>query len=306
MITQIQPALPILAKLVYSLDDEVLIDACWAISYLSDGSNDKIQAVIEAGIPRRLVELLMHASTSVQTPALRSVGNIVTGDDIQTQVIINCGALPCLLSLLSSNKDGIRKEACWTISNITAGNSAQIQGVIDANIIPPLIHLLINGDLKTRKEACWAISNATSGGLQKPDQIRYLVNQGCIKPLCDLLACPDNKIIQVALDGLENILKVGDLDKQAAGEGDSINRYALFIEECGGMEKIHDCQTNANEEIYMKAYNIIEKYFSDEEDNADEAMGQNQQFGFGGSSSNGGAQQGGFNFGANGAESMDM
>ncbi|KAG9677376.1 ARM repeat-containing protein, partial [Aureobasidium melanogenum] len=94
----IAPALPVLAKLVYSLDDEVLIDACWAISYLSDGSNDKIQAVIEANIPRRLVELLMHASTSVQTPALRSVGNIVTGDDVQTQVIINCGALPALLS----------------------------------------------------------------------------------------------------------------------------------------------------------------------------------------------------------------
>ena len=98
------PALPVLAKLVYSLDDEVLIDACWAISYLSDGANDKIQAVIEAGIPRRLVELLMHASTSVQTPALRSVGNIVTGDDVQTQVIINCGALPALLSLLSSER----------------------------------------------------------------------------------------------------------------------------------------------------------------------------------------------------------
>ena len=304
--SQIQPALPILSKLVYSLDDEVLIDACWAISYLSDGSNDKIQAVIEAGIPRRLVELLMHASTSVQTPALRSVGNIVTGDDMQTQVIINCGALTCLLSLLSSNKDGIRKEACWTISNITAGNSAQIQSVIDANIIPPLIHLLSNGDLKTRKEACWAISNATSGGLQKPDQIRYLVAQGCIKPLCDLLACPDNKIIQVALDGLENILKVGDLDKQAAGEGpESINRYALFIEECGGMEKIHDCQTNANEEIYMKAYNIIEKYFSDDEENADEAMGQPQQFGFGTGGANG-AQQGDFSFGGNGTESMDM
>lgn len=290
---------------MYSLDDEVLIDACWAISYLSDGSNDKIQAVIEAGIPRRLVELLMHASTSVQTPALRSVGNIVTGDDVQTQVIINCGALPCLLSLLSSNKDGIRKEACWTISNITAGNPAQIQSVVDANIIPPLIHLLSNGDLKTRKEACWAISNATSGGLQKPEQIRYLVAQGCIKPLCDLLGCPDNKIIQVALDGLENILKVGDLDKQAAGD-DSVNRYALFIEECGGMEKIHECQTNANEEIYMKAYNIIEKYFSDDEENADDGMqGQaGQGFGFG----TNGAQGGGFNFGggANGTESMDM
>ncbi|KAL4958049.1 armadillo-type protein [Aspergillus filifer] len=305
----IAPALPDLAKLIYMLDDEVLIDACWAISYLSDGPNEKIQAVIEAGIPRRLVELLMHASTSVQTPALRSVGNIVTGDDVQTQVIINCGALPALLSLLSSTKDGIRKEACWTISNITAGNSSQIQSVIDAGIIPPLVHLLANGDFKTRKEACWAISNATSGGLQKPDQIRYLVTQGCIKPLCDLLACPDNKIIQVALDGLENILKVGEMDKEAAQSGEArVNRYALFIEEAGGMEKIHDCQNNANEEIYMKAYNIIEKYFSDEDEaggEIDELAPQQTQTGF----TLGATQQqpGGFSFGgANGGDSMDM
>lgn len=289
------------------LDDEVLIDACWAISYLSDGANDKIQAVIEAGIPRRLVELLMHMSTSVQTPALRSVGNIVTGDDVQTQVIINCGSLPALLSLLSSTKDGIRKEACWTISNVTAGNSSQIQAVVDANIIPPLINLLANGDFKTRKEACWAISNATSGGLQKPDQIRYLVQQGGIRPLCDLLACPDNKIIQVALDGLENILKVGDMDKEAAQPGEPrINRYALFIEEAGGMEKIHDCQNNANEEIYMKAYNIIEKYFSDEDEGAgdiDELAPQQTQTGF--ALGTGQQQPGGFNF-ANGGDSMDM
>ena len=305
-VSQILPALPVLAKLVYSLDDEVLIDACWAISYLSDGANDKIQAVIEAGIPRRLVELLTHASTSVQTPALRSVGNIVTGDDLQTQIIINCGSLTALLSLLGSQKDGIRKEACWTISNVTAGNSTQIQAVIDANIIPPLIHLLSNGDFKTRKEACWAISNATSGGLQKPDQIRYLVQQGCIKPLCDLLACPDNKIIQVALDGLENILKVGDMDKEASEEpsDQNVNHFALIIEEAGGMEKIHDCQNNINEEIYMKAFNIIGKYFSDEEEAGDmmENTAPGQQ-GFGLQQQP--QQAGGFNF-ANGGDSMDM
>jgi importin subunit alpha-6/7 len=61
----IQPALPTLAKLLFSTDDEVLIDACWAISYLSDGANEKIQAVIEAGVPRRLVELLMHPHSAV-------------------------------------------------------------------------------------------------------------------------------------------------------------------------------------------------------------------------------------------------
>jgi importin subunit alpha-1 len=262
---QIAPALNVLTKLIYSVDDEILIDACWAISYLSDGSNDKIQAVIESGVCRRLVDLLLHPSTSVQTPALRSVGNIVTGDDLQTQVVIASGALPALLSLLSSPKDGIRKEACWTISNVTAGSPPQIQAVIDANIVPPLINILQNADFKTRKEACWAISNATSGGLQEPSQIRYLVSQGCIKPLCDLLGMMDNKIIQVALDGLDNILKVGEQDKVDAGPG-AVNKFAQFVEEAGGMITIHNLQQHDNIDIYKKAYNIMDKYFPDEED----------------------------------------
>jgi hypothetical protein len=262
---QISPALTVLTKLIYSLDDEILIDACWAISYLSDGSNDKIQAVIESGVCRRLVDLLLHQSTSVQTPALRSIGNIVTGDDFQTQVVIASGALPALLSLLSSPKDGIRKEACWTISNITAGSPHQIQAVIDANIIPPLINILQHADFKTKKEACWAISNATSGGLQEPSIIRYLVSQGCIKPLCDLLTMLENKIIQVALDGLDNILKIGEQDKMAAGPG-GVNQYAQYIEEAGGMMTIHNLQQHNNLEIYKKAFNIMDKYFPDDED----------------------------------------
>jgi importin subunit alpha-6/7 len=199
----VKPCLLTLAQLIYSPDEEVLTDACWALSYLSDGPNEKIQAVIEAGVCRRLVELLLHPSPSVQTPALRTVGNIVTGDDLQTQIIVNFNALSCLLALLSSPKKGIRKEACWTISNITAGNKDQIQAVIDANIAPPLIQLLAHAEFDIRKEAAWAISNATSGG--KPNQIKFLVQQGCIRPLCDLLTVVDTKIIEVRERGARSV-----------------------------------------------------------------------------------------------------
>ncbi|KAJ3383405.1 Importin alpha subunit (Karyopherin alpha subunit) (Serine-rich RNA polymerase I suppressor protein) [Lobulomyces angularis] len=264
----ISPSLPVLAKLIYAHDEEVLTDACWAISYLSDGSNEKIQAVIEAGICRRLVELLLHPSYHVQTPSLRSVGNIVTGDDVQTQVIINSGVLNSLLGLLNSPKDTIRKEACWTISNVTAGNAQQIQSVIDANLIAPLIDILQRGDFKTKREACWAISNATAGAVQhNPEIIKYLVNQGCIKPLCDLLTSGDARVIQVALDGLENILRVGEMERHITNR----NEMAVFIEVADGVDKIHNLQTHDNQDIYKKAYGIIDTYFS-EDDDADDIV----------------------------------
>ncbi|CAI9115722.1 OLC1v1016708C1 [Oldenlandia corymbosa var. corymbosa] len=137
-------ALPYLARLVHSNDKEVLTDTCWALSYLSEGSHDNIQAVIDAGVCPRLVELLLCGNTSIMFLALRTIGNIVTGDCMQTQVIVDIHqALPSILKLLAlyPNNKSIKKEACWAISNITAGSEEKIQAVIRAGFIGPLAQL---------------------------------------------------------------------------------------------------------------------------------------------------------------------
>jgi len=139
----ISAAIPIIASLLIVDDDEVLTDACWALSYLSDDHSDNnlyIQSVIDAGVISDLISLLNHHNLTVQNPALRAIGNIVTGTDIQTSVVVQNGALPVLKKLmLNDSKTSIRKEVIWTLSNITAGTHYHIQSIIDEGII---IHLL--------------------------------------------------------------------------------------------------------------------------------------------------------------------
>ncbi|KAK9041780.1 hypothetical protein V6N11_016870 [Hibiscus sabdariffa] len=187
---------------------------------------------------------LRHPSPPVLLAALRAVGNMFSRDDLHTL------ALSCLLNLLKNNyKKSIKEEACWIISYITKGNHEHIQAVIEADIVAPLIHLLQNVVLDIKKVAARAIANATfrgtddqikyendfvyylsgimshteimdklphSGMSQVPcksklHQARFLVSQGCIKPLCDLLNCTEPTTVSFCLKG--NILEAGETDE---------------------------------------------------------------------------------------------
>jgi hypothetical protein len=138
----------------------------------------------------RLAVLLRHESLTVQTPALRTVGNIVTGDEVQTQVIINHGALESLQFILDSNRKALKKEACWAVSNVMAGNKEQIQASIDANLVQQLVTILKGNNKETKREACWALSNTTSGGT--PEQILALIRNAVIPELAAMSCVGDD------------------------------------------------------------------------------------------------------------------
>lgn len=72
--------------------------------------------------------------------------------------------------------------------------------------------------------------DAACGGLFLLHVCRYVVSTGCVGPLCDMLSVPESRMISVALEGLENILKVGSRSPQVGG----VNPYAKIIEEVYG------------------------------------------------------------------------
>jgi len=253
----IKQLLPALAYLIQNTDTNILVDTVWAISYLTDAGNHIIQMVIDAGFVPYLVPLLGHQEVKVVTAALRAVGNIVTGTDEQTQEVLNRDALKYFHALLSHAKPKINKEAVWFLSNITAGTKTQVQAVIDAGLIPQVIHLLARGDLATRREAAWCINNLTLSG--KREQVAYVLQQGVLSPFCHLLTTDDPQILVVVLDGISNILKM------AATNEDDLFAVTSQIEECAGLDKIEELQNHRNEEIYKLAFDIIDRYFTDEE-----------------------------------------
>jgi len=253
--------LPALSVLIHHQDIDVLVDSVWALSYLTDCGNEQIQAVLGVGVVPKLVSFLTHSEIRLQTAALRAIGNIVTGTDEQTQQILSNGALQYFSTLLSHPKEKIRKEAVWFLSNITAGTENQVQAVIDAGLLPLIVKALDEGEYQTQKEAAWAISNLTVSGM--PVQVAEAVKAGCIGPFCNLLAVQDSQIVQVVLDGLNNMLKMS---------GNDLEQVCFLIEECGGLDQIEQLQNHENADVYKVAFEIIDKYFSDGSDNEDDSV----------------------------------
>ena len=61
--------------------------------------------------------------------------------------------------------------------------------------------------------------------------LRYLVSVGCIKPLCNMLTVQDSRVVQITIEGLENILKVGQTE---AAKNNGVNPFSVLIEEAYG------------------------------------------------------------------------
>ncbi|XP_046649765.1 importin subunit alpha-1-like [Daphnia pulicaria] len=236
----VRQLLPALAHLINNNDEEILSGACWALFWLTDDPNKRIQEVVDAGVIPRLVSLLEHNEWDVIKPALLTIRSIVTESDTNVDSVLAAGAWPLLAKLLVRPEIHIVQWAAEIASTIAVNH-----------VTRPLVDVTRKGNLKCQKEAAWDITNITLGG--NADALSYQFS--AIASLCTLLKGKKTYIILEVLDCLALIFEVAE-------KIDELEKFSLHAKKCGGLDCIMALKSNENTEIRRKSLAILERYFS--------------------------------------------
>eukprot|EP00002_Diphylleia_rotans_P001773 TRINITY_DN11008_c0_g1_i1.p1 TRINITY_DN11008_c0_g1~~TRINITY_DN11008_c0_g1_i1.p1 ORF type:complete len:528 (-),score=90.42 TRINITY_DN11008_c0_g1_i1:192-1775(-) len=275
IISHAQSALASLGPLLFMEDREILSDSCWALAYLSDGSRDHIQALIDAGLCRRLCDLMRHPEVSVHFPALKALSNCVMGDNSQTQAALNCGMAPNLVLLLNSTSMRVRKEVCWTLSNILAGTELQIEMVLRTGVVPDLIEQMNSPNFPVRREAIYGICNLIECGTR--DHILSLIHCNPIPSLCFALDQMDPDLVLVSLQATNKLLLIS---QTISPENLPCDVKGSF-DDNGIVSILEKLQENPQREIYALSTQLLERYFQDDEELPEDSGPSGSASGFG-------------------------
>ncbi|GJY88470.1 importin subunit alpha-2-like protein [Tanacetum coccineum] len=272
-LAKIHTALPALARFTNSSCHEILACACRSLSRLTVKKH-MIQPIIDAGVEyglsQRIVQHIGHCCSSVRSPAIATVMNIVDRSPHHVQALIDFGALPLLLNVITSKfGTNIEKEnACWTVAHIASENENRVQSVIKAGLIPPIVKLLRTADADLIKAVVSVIFHVTAKGSN--EHVRYLADQECIKPLCDLLVSTDPDILLWTLEVLENMLNVGEVQRVVAEDD---NYYAELMFDSDVIERFYALLKHNDDDIFLKAITIYQTYVDDVEDSEEAVEG---------------------------------
>ncbi|KHN78555.1 Importin subunit alpha-2 [Toxocara canis] len=251
---------PGIVKLISHSDRQSRQDACWALSYFTDGPDEQIRVASDANCLPYLIPLVQSTNDGEVAPAIRVFGNFATGNDELTQMVVDAGVLSLIEQVIHNAKSlSVQKECCWLLSNVIAGTQAQIQAVLDAKLLPIIFAVARDGDFRSKFEASWAISNLAHGG--SATQVMELSREEYITVLCNLLDVSNTDFICNILDTLLAVLRTAQNLYP-----DKLKQIEDSIEGCGGLDKLEMLQQNENTRIYECSYKIIEEFFMDERD----------------------------------------
>jgi hypothetical protein len=258
-------ALPVCYYLMQSCDTEVQRAACWTVSFISDGPQERIFACRTAGLIPIMLELLRTQRPTVTLPAIRTLGNLAAKSVDAAQAILDMGVLQLMSPLMQPCvEQSIRKECCWLLSNVASGTPAQVHAILDSGLMPFVVRCMSDPELDVNSEAVWVVANigAASVGGEMPDLLRAAVEHfNCIPGLCTALRTGDVKICSTALEACAAVLEIGEWLCTAGPTG--VNPYVAQFKEHGMLDILSNLVDSPDDTVESRASSIMDYLSAD-------------------------------------------
>eukprot|EP01114_Cavostelium_apophysatum_P015281 TRINITY_DN4129_c0_g1_i3.p2 TRINITY_DN4129_c0_g1~~TRINITY_DN4129_c0_g1_i3.p2 ORF type:complete len:168 (-),score=35.92 TRINITY_DN4129_c0_g1_i3:171-674(-) len=115
-------------------------DACRAISYVTSGNKNQIQAVIDTNIVPPLVQLLSNPKFDIKKAALRAVCNALSGGTAeQIRYFVHLGCVRPLCDLLGASDSRVVADALESLKKILELGEDDAKSISTSNIFSTLI-----------------------------------------------------------------------------------------------------------------------------------------------------------------------
>ncbi|KAJ7546928.1 hypothetical protein O6H91_08G061400 [Diphasiastrum complanatum] len=248
-------------------DEALVAEVAWILVYVTVLSDSCTAVLIHAGVLPPLFQWLASSEqTTVLTPILRTLGNIVSGENAKTDAVIlaghnvSGGLCGALLRCLKAPHRNLQKEGAWVVSNIAAGSMEHKRMLFTSNLLDRLVHLLKAAAFDVKKEAAYALGNLCvtpkqAGTEPHPilEHLSSLVARGCVKEFVNLVRLPDAEASRLGIQFIELVMR-----SLPNGQGPKL----VEIED--GIAALETLQFHENEELRNMATVLLDGYFGDD------------------------------------------
>lgn len=237
--------------LIESTNQEILIDACWGLFYITESS--KFASIYTNKILKRIIELMTHFCISLSYSSTRIIGNIVMKTKHSWVVLKELGIVDVICALLDHNMKNVKKEALGILSNLCSEGSDVVSFVRSKGVYEKLLGKLACEEQDIKCEIIWTIANSVHCALT--DDVNYIFDIGWVDAQLNVFGC-------ISQPGVRKVLVYG--------------LYLIFSKmkrplEYAHLRKLKNCEgfPENNDEVLQYFDKLISMYGEDEDCCAD-------------------------------------
>ncbi|KAI9499637.1 armadillo-type protein, partial [Zychaea mexicana] len=216
---------------------DTVTEVCWVMSYLTAGSLQFRQQIMQQGIAGILVRELRDLCQQgpVVLPLLRTLGNLCGGPDEYIEILLDQDGFLFTLLLLTHSEHRQRPEI--------------VKRVVDANAIAYLADTLVqHGALDIRKGAATCLLNIAYHGEK---YMLLLPHQRLLPAYVDLVQSQDAEEMRLGLSYIEMLLT------RVPRGNEVVQVTPGCVEALGAVNPVPD------PELYTFANNLVDKFFEE-------------------------------------------